>query len=111
MKKLSAIALSALALSLAAVPMASAADWNGWITDASCGAHGAKAAHKDCAEKCAKKGDKLVFFNEGDKKIYSLDKQDLAKANIGYEVKVSGTANGDAIAVDSIAKAAPAAAQ
>ena len=105
MKRLSAIVLSTLALSLAAVPMCSAADWTGWVTDASCGAHGAKAEHKACAEKCLAKGDKLVFYNEADKQIYKLDKQDLAKANIGYEVKVTGTAKGDAIAVDSIAKA------
>jgi len=106
MKRLSAILLSTAALSLAVVPVASADQWNGWVTDAKCGAHGAKAAHKDCAEKCVKAGDKLVFYNEADKKIYQLDKQDVAKANLGYEVTVKGTAKDGSIAVESIAKAA-----
>ena len=108
MKKTTLLLLTLLALTLLALPLAGAGtkgSWTGWITDASCGAKGAKAEHKACAEKCIAKGQKLVFFNNADKKLYSLDKQDAAKANLGYEVKVTGEAEGSAIKVESIDKA------
>ena len=76
----------------------------GWITDEHCGAEGAKATHKDCAEKCAAKGYKLVFYDEGEKKIYKLDDQATAKIHLGHEVKVTGTIEGDAIKVEKIEK-------
>jgi hypothetical protein len=79
--------------------------WTGWITDEHCGADGAKAEHKDCALKCAGDNGKLVFYNTGDQKIYTLDKQDLAKQNLGHEVKVTGEVEGKAIKVASIEKA------
>ena len=100
--------LTLLAVVALALPLASAGtkgSWTGWITDESCGAGGAKAEHKDCAKRCADNGAKLVFYNTADKKIYKLDKQDVAKQHIGYEVKVTGEADGNAIKVDSIAAA------
>jgi hypothetical protein len=110
MKK-TTILLTLLALTaLLALPLAGAGakgSWTGWITDSKCGAKGAKAEHKACSEKCVGEGAKLVFYNNADKKLYSLDKQDEAKANLGYEVKVTGEADGAAIKVDSIAPSAP----
>jgi hypothetical protein len=97
-----------VATPIAAVAGATAGSWTGWVTDAACGATGANAAHKACAEKCMEKGSKLVFFNSSDKKIYKLDKQDVAKQNIGHEVTVKGKVDGNTIAVDSIEPAAPA---
>ena len=109
MKRLSVL-VTVLAVVFALLPLASlmadAGSWNGWITDDSCGAKGAKAEHAACAKKCLDKGGKLVFYNNGDKKIYKLDKQAVAKEHIGHEVTVTGTATGDSIAVESIAAAA-----
>jgi hypothetical protein len=101
------ITLFALAfVALLALPVAHAGgtkgSWTGWITDEHCGAKGANAEHKSCAEKCIAGGGKLVFYNSGDKAIYSLDKQDVAKQHLGHEVTVKGTAEGKAIAVESI---------
>jgi hypothetical protein len=62
----------------------------GWITDAKCGANGAKAAHKECALKCAEAGQKLVLYSPSDKKTYALDNQALAKEHLGHEVVVEG---------------------
>ena len=111
MKRVSAY-IAVLALALVFLPLAGlhadSGSWNGWITDASCGAKGANADHAACAKKCLAKGAKLVFYNNADQKIYQLDKQDVAKANIGHEVKVEGDLKGDAIAVTSIAPAAAA---
>jgi hypothetical protein len=95
-----------LALTVAALAGAGTkGTWTGWVTDDHCGAKGASADHKACAEKCAAKGSKLVFYNTADKKIYGLDKQDVAKANIGQEVKVTGELDGKNIKVESISPA------
>jgi len=108
MKRVSAY-VAVLALALVLLPLASlradSGSWNGWITDDSCGAKGANADHAACARKCLAKGGKLVFYNNADQKLYKLDKQDVAKANIGHEVKVEGDLTGDMIAVKSIAPA------
>jgi len=74
----------------------------GWITDAKCGANGAKAEHASCALKCAEGGQKLVLYSTADKKTYALDNQALAKEHIGHEVVVEGAATGDSIAVKKI---------
>jgi hypothetical protein len=110
MKKATVMLLTLLALVALALPLAAAGtkgSWTGWITDDKCGAKDAKADRKACIEKCMGEGHKLVFYNNADKKLYSLDKQDDAKANIGYEVKVTGEADGAAIKVESIAPSAP----
>jgi hypothetical protein len=110
MKRTFAVMACLTALCLAVMPIAAAAaagsatagSWTGWVTDTACGATGANAEHKACAEKCLEKGSKLVFYNNADKKIYKLDKQDVAKQNIGHEVTVKGQVDGNTIAVDSI---------
>jgi hypothetical protein len=107
MKKITVL-FTLLTLAALALPLAGAGtkgSWTGWITDTKCGAKGANAEHKGCSEKCVGDGKKLVFFNNADQKLYSLDKQDAAKANLGYEVKVTGEADGSDIKVDSIAPA------
>lgn len=101
MKKISIVLLALLVL---APGLASADVWTGWITDASCGAKGAKAEHKDCARKCMENGDALVFYNTADEKIYKLDKQDVAKEHLGHVVRVTGSVAGDAITVEKIEK-------
>jgi hypothetical protein len=109
MKKTSIALIALLAISFLAPAIAHAGDWTGWITDTHCAEKGANAKHtKACAEKCVKEGSKLVFFNNSDKKLYQIDKQDLAMQHIGHEVKVSGEATGDNIKVAAIEPAAAA---
>jgi hypothetical protein len=103
MKKTMAVLLLS---ALLAPALASAGEWTGWITDEQCAAKGAKAEHADCAKKCAENGSKLVFYNTGDEKLYTLDNQELAAKNIGHEVKVKGDVDGTAIKVASIEPAA-----
>lgn len=92
MKKMISLALGlALVLSLSLSLSAAEGKWTGWITDSKCGAKGANAEHKACALKCAKSGEKLVFYNNDDQKLYALDNQEMAKKNLGYEVTVEGT--------------------
>jgi len=97
MKKRVAVLLS-LALVFAFTLSLTAADskWSGWISDAKCGAGGAKAEHRECALKCAEGGQKLVLVTS-DQKVHALDNQALAKEHAGHQVTVSGSAdaNGD----------------
>ena len=101
---------------VAAMPAFAAADstkgsWTGWISDSHCGEKGANAKHtKACAEKCMKDGGKVVFFNNGDKKIYNLDEAGVKMAldHVGHEVTVSGAVADGTITVEKI-EAAPAA--
>ena len=87
------------------VPALHADSWTGWITDASCGEKGASAEHKECALRCAKRGEALALFNSADKKLYQLDDQEAAKAQVGHKVKVTGKLDGETIKVESIDKA------
>ena len=105
MKKMTVVLFTLLSLVAMLASAGTKGTWTGWVTDEHCGAKGASADHKACAEKCLKNGGTLVFYNTEDKKIYSLDKQDMAKANIGQEVKVTGEADGKAIKVESISPA------
>jgi hypothetical protein len=105
MKKMIVMLFTLLSLVAALAGAGTKGTWTGWVTDEHCGAKGASADHKACAEKCAGRGDKLVFYNTEDKKIYSLDKQDLAKGSIGQEVKVTGEVDGKSIKVESISAA------
>ncbi len=113
MKRTIALLACLAILSLVVAPIAAAAagtagSWNGWITDDKCGAKDANAGAAACVAKCNDQGSKLVLYNNADKKLYKLDKQDVAKGHIGHEVTVKGTATGSSIAVDSIEAAAPA---
>src|SRR5262245_23476947 len=92
----------ALLCALLAPGLALAGEWTGWITDDQCGAKGAKAEHAECAKKCHGSGAKLVFYNTGDEKIYTLDNQELAAKHVGAEVKIKGEVDGTAIKVASI---------
>ncbi len=82
-----------LALVLA-VSLASAAgkkgNWTGYISDAKCGAKGAKAEHAGCAEKCIKGGQKAVFVT-ADGAVLEVANQDLVTAHAGHHVKVNGS--------------------
>ncbi|HEX4955032.1 MAG TPA: hypothetical protein VF017_16710 [Thermoanaerobaculia bacterium] len=98
------LTIAGLAVAALVTTSAWAGSWTGWITDDHCGAGGAKAGHEKCAKDCVKGGGKYVFYNTADKKIYQIDNQQLAEQNLGYEVTVTGEAEGDAIKVASIAK-------
>lgn len=80
-------------------------EWRGWITDESCGAKGANAAHRDCALKCHRGGALLVLYDNASGKLYKLDDQGAAEAHAGREVKVTGTLSGDTIKVAGIEEA------
>jgi len=92
------------------LPAALAADkpqtLTGQVSDAMCGAkHMMEGSAAECTEQCVSKGSKYALV-VGDK-VYTLDTSDkaalasLAKL-AGENAKVTGTVNGDAIAVSGV---------
>ena len=81
---------------------AMAGDLVGWLSDAKCGANGAKEAHADCAAKCVESGQAIVFVQDSDKKVYTIDNQDAVKDHVGHKVTVSGKVTDDSLHVDSV---------
>jgi hypothetical protein len=82
-----------------------AADLQGYITDAKCGAKmGAKAAsdgHANCAAKCIKGGAKAVLVTE-EGKVYQIANQDKVVDHAGHKVTLTGKVDGETITVDSV---------
>jgi hypothetical protein len=94
-----------LAVFAFAAMSAIAADWTGYIVDASCASkQGAKTAsddHTACAEKCIKGGAAAVLVNsEG--KVFKIANQDKVASHAGHKVTVTGKAEGDTITVEDV---------
>ena len=84
---------------------AMAAEFSGYISDASCAAkQGAKAAadgHAGCAKGCIKRGDKAVLVTpEG--KVYTIANQDKVVDHAGQKVTVVAEASGDDLTVSEV---------
>ena len=107
------IAAVVLSAGLAVVPSMAAGStqtFTGKVSDAMCGAKHTEGgiAPADCVRACVQKGAKYALV-VGDK-IYTLDTSDQAtldKLNkLAWEdAKVTGTANGDSISVESVTTA------
>jgi len=83
---------------------AMAADWTGYIADASCAKNAAKAGaddHAACAAKCIKGGAAAVLVT-ADGKVYQIEDQDKVTAHAGHKVTITGKMDGDKIKVDSV---------
>jgi hypothetical protein len=103
-----AMLLATLTLGAPARAQEKTMTWTGWISDSACGAKGANAGHKACAEKCVKeKGAKWVFVDSKTKRVLPIENQDsISESNLGQEVKVTGTRGKDgAVHVDSVSNA------
>ncbi len=94
-----------LAFLLTASPIFAAnQSWTGVISDSHCGAmhNTASKQAEACVAKCIKAGNKYVFVNSADNKVYKLVPQAKANGHGGHEVTVTGTLSGDTIHVASI---------
>src|SRR4051812_7876821 len=83
---------------------AMAADWTGYIADATCSKNAAKAGaddHAACAAKCIKGGAAAVLVT-ADGKVYKIADQDKVTAHAGHKVTITGKMDGDTIKVDSV---------
>jgi hypothetical protein len=94
-----------LAVFAFAAMSAMAADWTGYVVDASCaGKQGAKSAsddHATCAARCIKGGAAAVLVNsEG--KVFKIANQDKVTAHAGHKVTITGKMDGDTITVEEV---------
>ncbi len=89
--------------SMSVLAVAKDKSWDGWISDAKCGAKGANASHEACAKKCIGAGEKPVFVTDKDQKIVQLQNPDAVKDHFGHHVQVSGDMTKDGMLhVDSV---------
>ena len=63
--------------------------WEGWISDAKCGAQGANASHAACAKKCIGAGEKPVFVSDKDQKVIAVANPDAVKDHDGVVHRVA----------------------
>jgi hypothetical protein len=93
-------AVAALALA-GTVP---AAEFKGWISDASCGAGnaGSNQAARDCADRCIKGGAAPVFVTEKEQNVYKVNNAELAKQHLKGKVQVTGELKGDTLHIAKI---------
>ncbi len=87
-------------LGLAALS-AMAADWTGYVVDKACAGKKEMWTNAACVERCAGRGEKLVFVTE-DGKIYQVADQDKIKSHGGQKVTLTGKMDGDTIKVDTV---------
>jgi len=63
----------------------------GMVSDAKCGAKVDPA----CAKKCADAGEKLVFVNDTDQKVWTVNNQDALKGHAGHHVQLKAAVHDD----------------
>lgn len=102
MKKIVLTLVTLAFLAAIAMTQAKAPGMTGWISDAKCAAKGGDPSHADCAKRCAERGEKLVFVSDQDKKILTVDNQDVLKDHVGHHVLVTGKVDSGSLHVDTI---------
>ena len=63
----------------------------GVVSDAKCGAHVAEG----CTKKCVDAGEKMVFVNDADQKVWTVNNQDALKGHEGHHVQVKAAVHDD----------------
>ena len=91
-------------VTVALAGMAPAAEFKGWISDASCGAGnaGSNQAARECAERCIKGGAAPVFVTEKEQNVYKVANGELAKQHLKGKVQVTGELKGDTLHIAKI---------
>jgi hypothetical protein len=82
----------------------SAADYKGWISDATCGAGnaGSNQSARECADRCIKAGAAPVFVTEKEQNVYKVNNAELAKQHLQGKVQITGEVKGDTIHITKI---------
>lgn len=87
-------------LALSTLSFAKPKTWNGWISDAKCGAK----VNAECAKKCVQQGNQAaVFVTDDSKQVVQIHNQDAVKEHAGHHVKITGKMEKDgSLHVDKI---------
>ena len=105
MKRLSIIAVAALAFTTLAANAADSSKVTGYISDSMCGAKH-MGSGEECVKKCISGGMKPVFVDES-KNVWTIDNPDAVKNFYGNKVTVTGKTDSAAksVHVDAITAA------
>src|SRR5690349_9913319 len=60
----------------------------GWVSDEKCGAKGASEKGAACSKKCVEGGQKIVFVNDADHKVWNVKNPEELKDHVGHHVQV-----------------------
>jgi hypothetical protein len=77
--------------------LAATGTWEGWVSDAKCGAK----FNADCAKKCAAAGQPMVLVT-ADKQVIAVTNSDTLKPHAGEHVSVTGTMDKGKLTVDKV---------
>lgn len=102
MKRLFTAILVMACLAMVTAAVAAPSTMTGWVSDAKCAAKGANASHAGCAKACIKGGEKAVFVNDKDGKIYAITNQDSVMDHVGDHVTVTATAKGTSLDISKV---------
>ena len=72
-------------------PAAKTMKLKGVVSDAKCGA----TIKEGCAQKCADAGEKLVFVDDADQKVWTVNNQDALKGHAGHHIQVKAAEHDD----------------
>ena len=72
-------------------PAAKTMKLRGLVSDAKCGAKVDAA----CAQKCADAGEKLVFVDDADQKVWTVNNQEALKGHAGHHIQVKAAEHDD----------------
>ncbi len=91
-----------LAITAIFAASALAEQMTGIVTDAKCKHTDTSAKSIACAKACIKGGEKAVFINTADQKVYTITNPDKLGDHVGHRVTVNGTVDGDNLTVETI---------
>jgi len=63
----------------------------GVVSDAKCGAKVAEG----CTKKCVDAGEKMVFVNDADQKVWAVNNQDALKGHEGHHIQIKAAVHDD----------------
>jgi hypothetical protein len=63
----------------------------GTVSDAKCGAKIAEG----CTKKCVDAGEKMVFVNDADQKVWAVNNQDALKGHEGHHIQIKAAVHDD----------------
>lgn len=72
-------------------PAAKTMKLKGVVSDAKCGAKVAEG----CTQKCVDAGEKMVFVNDADQKVWTVNNQDALKGHAGHHIQVKAAVHDD----------------
>jgi hypothetical protein len=72
-------------------PAAKTMKLKGVVSDAKCGAKVAEG----CTKKCVDAGEKMVFVNDADQKVWAVNNQDALKGHEGHHIQIKAAVHDD----------------